>query len=546
MNSVPCTLFARVAALVLLVTTPLQAQHEQHGMHAADAAAQVGSEHIDFRTTCPARVGAEFNRAVALLHSFWFPEAIKAFEAVGAAEPDCALAWWGLSLAHWGNPFGGVRSRETITLGQQSVARARAAVRGDARERGLVEAMALLYADAHAATQPARVRQYEAAMGRLAAAWPDDVELAIFHALAITQSASPDDATYAELLRAAAILDPLFERFPLHPGLAHYIIHTYDVPPLASRGLVAARRYASLAPAVPHALHMPSHTFTRIGSWEESIDTNLRSAEAARASGAIGDELHAMDYLAYAYLQTGRDTAARALAQQVEAVAGSVTAGRPLPNPFALAAIPARLALERGDWAAAARLTLHPGLAPNAAAITHFARAIGAAMDGSPAAADADIAALARLQQQLAAVPDPYWANQVGIQHDVARAVQEFAAGHRAPALERLAEAAARQDRTDKAAVTPGPFAPARELLGELQLAADRPAEALQSFANVLTREPNRFRAVAGAARAAGLAGQPDESRRHYAQLLAIAANADSERGELLAARRALASSWRP
>jgi tetratricopeptide (TPR) repeat protein len=389
------------------------------------------------------------------------------------------------------------------------------------------------------------VVKYEAAMQTVAADNPNDVESRIFYGLAVTQSASPTDKTYAKQVQAADILEPLFKKMPEHPGLAHYLIHAYDAPPLAERGLEAARRYASLAPAIPHALHMPSHTFTRVGYWKESIETNRRSAEAARKSSGIGEELHALDYQTYAYLQIAQDTAAKAVVDRAlsvvaqaedanPALRGAVSAGA---GSFAAAAIPARYALERGDWAAAASLKVVPANTPNTEAMTHFARALGAARSGNPSAATADIARLGELAAKLAAIPDPYWAEQVRIQQRIARAWQLFAQGQRDQGITELSAAADAEDQTDKSAISPGPLAPARELLGYMLLEAGRHKEALAAFEATMKKEPNRFRGTLGAARAAELAGDRAKATTYYRQLLETAKDADTERPEIVAAK---------
>ena len=526
-----------ISACVLLAagSSLLHAQHEHH---ASMPAGDIGSANIQFATSCSTAVGDDFNKGVALLHSFWFPEAIRTFESVAARDADCALAYWGMAMSQWGNPFAGLRTPGVIERGQMLVAKARSTGKPTGREQGLIDAVANLYRSSDAASQRQRVLDYEAAMTKLAKDYPADTEIAIFQALAITQTQVPTDKTYAALLRAAGILEPLFEKYPQHPGLAHYIIHTYDVPPLASRALPAARRYASLAPAVPHALHMPSHTFSRMGFWQESIATNRRSAEAARANNESSDQLHALDYLTYAYLQTANDAAAREIVAQAAAITARTLAGSPVINTFAVAAIPARFAIEQQDWPAAANLAVHPGLSPSTEAITRFARALGAARSGSPDAATPEIARLLELRDALAAVPDAYWAEQVDIQRRVALAWQAFAQGRGAEAIAGLTAVVDVEDSTDKAAVTPGPFLPARESLGELLLQSGRAAEALLAFETVLQREPNRFHTLAGAARAAAASGNAAKAKTYYGQLLAICKDADGQRPELIAARQ--------
>jgi hypothetical protein len=489
-------LIALTVLLAVIAPLPALARQQSPGGLAAE---QIGSDSVSFATSCAPGVRNDFNKAVALLHSFWFPEAIKAFEGVLAADPSCAVAYWGIALSQWGNPFAGLKTGQTIERGAATVAKARAAGTPTARERGLIDAVAILYSSTDPITQRDRLMKYEAAMDRLAQEHAGDAELQIFHALALTQAALPTDKTYSMQLRAARILDPLWSKMPNHPGLAHYMIHSYDAPPLAVRGLDPARRYASLA----------------------------------RGSGGVGEELHALDYQTYAYLQMGQDTAAKAALDRAAALATA-----PGANTFAVAAIPARYALEREDWNAAAALTVQPAPAtPYTEALTHFARAIGAARGGKPAAASADIARLAELRDRLAAIPDAYWSEQVDIQRRVALAWQAYAEGRRDDGITQLRAAADAEDATDKASVTPGPLAPARELLGDMLLDARRPADALVAYEATMRKEPNRFRGAYGAARAAAAAGDRAKAARYYRELLGIAANADTERRALVEAR---------
>lgn len=516
------------------------AQHADHD-HGIPPADEIGSSSVSFETSCDAATADNFNRGVALVHSFWFPEAINAFNEVLAVDPDCAMAYWGISMSHWGNPFAGQRNAAQLARGQESVAQARATGSPTPRESAYIAAVAELFSDNQPSTQGARTKAYELAMERLVTEYPDDREGRIFYALAVNGTASPNDKTYSQQLKAAQILEPLFVEFPAHPGLAHYIIHAYDHPPLAEMALDAATRYASLAPVVPHALHMPSHTFTRVGMWQESIDTNQRSAEAAIANTNPGEELHALDYQAYAYLQMAQDEKARgvvdrslALLDEVDVTAIGATAA----GAFAIAAIPARYALERGDFAAAAQLPVIPAEStPHTQAITHFARAIGAARSGTLAAAAEDIEMLAQLRESLRARSDAYWTEQVDIQWQVARAWVAFAEGRRDEAIAGMTAAAQLEDGTDKAAISPGPLAPAREMLGMMLLEAGRPQEALAALEATMVKEPNRFQTLFGAARAADEAGAEDKAREYYQQLLDVASSADTDRPELQQAR---------
>ena len=533
------TYLATACLLTIPLTAAAQAQHD----HAVAAGDQVGSASVNFQTSCATALRAEFNRAVALLHSFWFPQAIAAFDGVAQKDPSCGIAYWGMALSHWGNPFAGLRAPQQITLGRAAIQKAHSVGSATARERAYIEAAAQLFTDDNPATQRARTLAYEQAMERLAREYPADMEARIFYALAANQTALATDKKYTQQLKAAAVLEPLFKEHPSHPGLAHYIIHAYDHPPLADKALDAARRYASLAPAVPHALHMPSHTFTRVGSWKESIETNRRSAEAARKSSTAGEELHALDYQTYAYLQIAQDAAAkRVLDRALSLVQGAdgIAVGAAGAGAFAIAAIPARYALERGAWAEAAALPVRPAKTPYTEAMTHFARAIGTARSGNPQAAGADIERLAALRDTLESMQDAYWSEQVDIQRRIALAWVVFAQGDRESGVNQLRAAAAAEDQTDKSAVSPGPLAPARELLGYMLLEAGRPADALTEFEATIAKEPNRFRGLYGGARAAASAGNHDRAATLYKQLLQVADHPDTDRPELQEARKFL------
>ncbi len=515
------------------------AQHEEHRGTPPD---DVGARHVTFETSCGAEVRSDFNRGVALLHSFWFPQAVAQFEAILKKDPGCAMAHWGIALSNWGNPFAGIKNAKTVEMTRMAIDKAGTTGSPTPRERAFIDALKTLATDATPATHGARVAAYEAAMAKVVQDNPADVEAKMFYALAINQTASPSDKTYSKQLQAAAILEPLFKQMPEHPGLAHYIIHAYDAPPLADRALVAARRYASLAPAVPHALHMPSHTFTRVGSWKESIETNRKSAEAARKDkGGAGEELHALDYQAYAYLQTAQDKAAKVVLDHAVNIVGGaegMAAGAAGAGAYAIAAIPARYALERGAWTEAARLEARPANTPFTEAITHFARAVGAARSGNPAAAAPDIARLAELRDKLESMKDPYWTEQVNLQRRVALAWVAFAEGRKDAAIADLSAAADAEDATDKSAISPGPLAPARELYGFMLLEAGRAKEALVAFEATMKKEPNRFRSTYGGARAAELAGDRAKAAMYYKRLLEIARDADTERPELVAAKK--------
>ncbi len=523
--------------------TPAADPRAQEHQHATGG--KLGTVH--FETTCSAPAQAEFDRSLALLHSFEFGAAIDGFTATITADSHCAIAYWGIALARWSNPFAAtIRPPAQLQLGLEAVQAGERVGVTSAREGAYLAAAAKLYTGANTLDQRARIVAYEHAMAELAATYPGDREASIFWALSLAASAAPTDKTYANQLHAAAILEKLYPDEPDHPGITHYIIHSYDVPALADRALDAAHRYAAIAPDAPHALHMPSHTFTRVGAWQESIDTNILSAAAARKANARAEELHATDYMVYAYLQTGQDRAVQTLMQGLPqlaaefdpaAIAGAAPGSAGI---FALAAIPARWTLERRDWTGAAALPAPAGSqAPYADAITYFARALGASHVRQLDEARASIAALDDIRALLAQANEGYWTEQVAIQHDEAAAFLALAEGRRDEALAAMRAAAVREDATEKNAVTPGPIAPARELLAEMLLESRQSAAALEEFQATLRKEPNRFRSVEGAARAAVLAGDQATARTYYAQLLKICERADRPgRAELDTARR--------
>lgn len=523
---------------VLALPTLALAQHEDHGSHSGASLTEQSFGTVDFQTTCQPAVNSEFNRAVSLLHSFWFPESRAAFEKVLAGDPDCAMAYWGIALTQWGNPFSGLRLPATIAIGKAAIDKGQTVGMPTLRERGYINAVAILFSDSDAASQRTRVVNYESAMGKVAAANPTDVEATIFAALAIAQAAKPDDKTFARQLQAGAILEPLFKRMPHHPGLAHYIIHAYDAPPLAAKALAAARAYADIAPAVPHALHMPSHTFTRAGLWQESVATNIRSADAAEKSHEPGAVLHALDYMTYAYLQMAMDSQAASAVQRASHIEKSSSEAA-ASNPFAFAAIPARYALERQQWSAAAQIDVETSpTAPSVEAMSRFARAVGAARSGNLAAVTPEIDRLTALQAQALQMKDAYWAGIIDIQRRGASAWLLFAQGKQSAGIDAMRAAADAEDATDKAAVTPGPLAPAREMLGFMLLESGNALAALTAFDAVIAKEPNRFLALYGAGQAAQKADQSARARNYYRQIAAICKDVQSNRPELAYARK--------
>jgi Tfp pilus assembly protein PilF len=529
--------------VIALLAASAIAQELPHGK-----AEKLGAVH--FATSCNAAAQKEFDRAVALLHSFQFNHAIQGFNVALKQDPSCAIAHWGIALSEWSNPFGaGMKDKSQLQAGRESAERGKAAGAKSERERAYLAAVANLYSNFESTPQQARLLAYRDAMEKLAAKYPDDREAQIFYALALAAAEEPADKTYASRLKAGAILEKLFQQEPDHPGLAHYIIHTYDVPPLAGKALVAARRYSYIAPDAPHALHMPSHTFTRVGYWQDSIDSNRAAAEASRRVGQTAEELHASDYQVYAYLQTAQDEAARGLVEALPEMASRFDAkvfvsgaAGPDAGYFALAAIPARYAIERRDWQRAAQLEPRetPFLYPDA--ITWFARGLAAARLHDSAKARASAAALEEIRARLEKAKDSYWVGQTEIQRLEVNAWSSFADGQKDLALSTLKLAAEMEDGTEKKAITPGPLAPARELLGEMLLELNQPGQALEQFEATLRKEPNRFRALYGAARAAQLSGNREVSRKYFAELLKLCERAGKPtRPEVLEANKAVA-----
>jgi len=529
-----------LAFMVLAGAAGLSQEHQ----HQSTSGEKLGTVH--FETSCSEQARPSFDRGVALLHSFEFASAIDAFGATLKTDPSCAMADWGIALSRWGNPFAiGAKPATQLQQGRDAVNRALAIGAKTDRERAYIGAAARLYGDVDSADPLARASAYRDAMATVASAYPTDTEATIFYALSLTASEDPRDKTYASRIKAGAMLEALVAAQPDHPGLAHYIIHSYDVPALAPRALDAARRYAKIAPSAPHALHMPSHTFTRVGSWQESVDTNIASAAAAHRDRATGEELHASDYQMYAYLQTAQDAAARRLLDSLPAIAAGfnpaaiASAAPGSAGVYALAAMPARYALERGAWADAAALEPHASRFPYTEAITYFARALGAAHTGNEATVRSAIEALQQIRDRLTQANEGYWAEQVEIQRRGATAWLALMSGRTSEAVAEMRAAAEQEDNTEKSAVTPGPIAPARELLGEMLLQTKEPAQALKEFEATLKKEPNRFRAMYGAARAAELSGNKAVASKYYAELLKMCERADKPgRPELAEIRR--------
>ena len=504
---------------------------------------------VRFPISCAPAVQADFERAVALLHSFWYEEAVKAFTAITTADATCAMGYWGIAMSVY-YPLWQPPSAAMLQKGAAALQQTRG-LTATAREKDYIGAIETYYRDHDKLDHRTRAAAYEKAMEQLYRRYPDDREAAVFYALALNATAAPTDKTYANQLKAGAILEKVFAEQPEHPGVAHYIIHSYDYPPLATRGLVAARGYAKTAPSVPHAQHMPSHIFTRLGLWQESIDSNRASANAGKAYYAqlgkdtVWDQtLHALDYIVYAHLQIGQDRQARAVLEELSTMQKSEPES--FVAAYAYAAIPARVALEQHRWSEAAGLS--PASKPFpwdrfawGEGITAFARAIGAARSGDAAKARVEVQKLDGYRATLVAAKQTYWAEQVNIQQHAAAAWAARAEGKNDEALKLMRAAADLEDATEKHPVTPAPVVPARELLGELLLDLNQPAQALVEFETSAAREPNRFNGLFGAARAAELSGNVAKAKSLYAKLIVMCDRADGERPELRHAKAAVA-----
>ena len=530
-----------VLLLGLLAVVPI-AWAQEH-QHRAGNVEQLGQ--VDFPTSCNTEVQDDVNRAVAMLHSFWYQAADKAFSAVTEKEPGCAIGYWGVAMSRfhqlWEKP-----SSENIRVGQAALQKAAAIDGKTAREHAYVAALQQIYSDADEVGHLTRMIAYETAMEELYRTYPDDAEAAIFYALSLlgTAYSSPPDKSFTRQKKAGVILEEVFARQPNHPGVAHYVIHSYDYPPLAERALEAARRYAKIAPDAPHALHMPSHIFTRRGLWQESITSNRAAAISARRENWTGEEMHATDYLTYAYLQGAQDGEAKKMLNALPTQQLALKAGIPnyAAGVFAAAAIPARYAVERRKWDEAAQLTVPPNFFPGgklcwAEATLHFARGLGAAYTKEMASARQSIEQLERCREILKQADEPVWAKRVDVQRRSVAAWMAFTEDKTDDALRLMRSAAELEDSTDKPPVTPGAIVPGRELLAEMLLEVNRPADALIAFEVALQDAPNRFRSLYGAAQAAELSGNVERAGGYYARLVEVCRPADTKRAELRQAR---------
>ena len=502
----------RFAILVPLLGCAFYASAEQEHSHPAPE--KLGK--VTFSTSCAKNVQARFERAVALLHSFTYSLSERAFREVADADPGCAIAHWGVAMSYfhqlWDPPEG-----DDLRTASAEIARAQKPPAASARERAFIDAAAVYYRDSDRVPHAERAKAYERAMADVAAHYPDDVEAQIFYALALIADAPPTDRTHANQKHAVDILEPLYRRYPQHPGLAHYLIHANDSAELAPRGLAAAREYAKIAPSAPHALHMPSHIFTRLGYWDDSIASNLAARAAAHAQGDVGEELHAMDYLTYAYLQRGRDADAERVVADARAM--STLSAANFKIGYAANAMPVRLAVERRQWSAAASLEPLPQSEPHVAAIVYWARAVGRARNGHANDADADIARIDACLDQLKTSGNVYWATQTEVLAESARAWQLKANAQADAATQHMRAAADKEDAIEKRPVTPGPIVPAREQLAEMLLELDRPQEALREFEVALTSAPGRRGTLTGAIKAAERVGDAQAAAKFRAEL---------------------------
>jgi hypothetical protein len=500
---------------------------------------------VRFPVSATALAQEKFNRAVAMLHSFWYEELDDAFSQVSNDDPRCGMAYWGLAMSYY-HPLWSPPDATALRKGWEAVQKAREIGTGSQREKEYIAAIEVFYLDWDKVDHQTRSLAYSKAMEQLHQRYPDDKEAAVFYALALIATAPPNDKTYSNQKKAAEILERVRIEMPDHPGVIHYILHAYDSPPLAHLALAAARRYARVAPAVPHAQHMPSHIFTRLGLWEESIHSNEASATAAREYAqkirmkSVWDEqIHAMDYLIYAALQCAQDKKAKSVLDEFNAIQ-KVSSENPKAA-YPLAAIPARYALERRNWAEAARLAPAAWLPlerfPWAEAMICFARGVGAARSGQLAAARNELAKIQAFHHALVQNKQQDWAVPTDLLHRELAAWFALAEGKPADAARLMAGAAELEDSTEKLPLTPGPIIPAREQLGDLLLEAKDPLAALREFETSLRSAPNRFNSLYGAANAARATGNMDKARSHFAKLVGVCLRADTERAELQEAR---------
>ena len=475
------------------------------GQEAHDHPAPEKLGDVSFPVSCAPAVQQRFNQAVALLHSFEYRRAETRFQEIAAADPKCAMAHWGEAMSYYHQLWDPRIDAGEAELGLREIGVAAKIGAAPGREQGFVSALQVFYRNASSVPYEQRVQTYQKAMETVAAQNPADAESQIFYALALVSAAQSDDKTHANQKQAVAILRPLYAKYPNHPGLAHYLIHACDNSEMAQSALDAARAYSKIAPSAPHALHMPSHIFTQLGMWSDSIESNRAARVAAREHGDIGEELHAMDYLVYAFLQSGRDDGAARVLQELRGMA-DLNAGT-FKIGYAATAMPARYAIERRDWRSAAEVSPIDGSPAQARAVAFWARAVGFARSGRADAANGEIAKLEAELAKLRAAKDSYWSAQAEIQIAEAKGWIALANSHNQEAKTFLTEAANKEDAMEKRPVTPGPIVPAREQLGDLLLELKEPDAARKEFQAVLKTAPGRKGAIDGAARADKMSG---------------------------------------
>lgn len=539
-----------LASCLVVTCASAQGKHqEMHGRH--DKLGQVS-----FSISCSPAAQKQFNRAVAWLHSFEYEEAEKAFTEVAQTDARCGMAYWGIAMSNY-HPLWVPPTPEELKRGIEAVGKAKEVGAATQREKDYIAAIARFYKDPDKTDHRTRAFAYSDAMKQVYEQHPNDLEAAVFYSLSlVTTGTMSRDKTYAREKEAALILNKVLAKAPQHPGVTHYLIHGYDYPSLAQLALPAARSYAKIAPASAHAQHMPSHIFTRLGLWQEAISSNIDAHAAARTfavrnhlADAWDEQLHAMDYLVYAYLQGAQDKKALGVLSELNKLR------RVDPMTFkvayAVSVIPARYALERRQWKEAADLPLYPSGMPSfpwdkfSSAVSHiyFAHAIGAARTGDIAGTKKAIEALTKIQSSLVTRPGEYdWTTQVNIKRQIASAWLAFAEGNSDEALKQMKAVAELDDATEKHPVTPGALMPAREQLGELLIELKQYAAAVKEFEIALATTPNRFNALYGAARAANLAGEKKAATNYYKKLLTVSSLADRNRPELQEARHFLKS----
>ena len=533
----------RIAALFASLFALASAGVLAHGDDAQAKKEKLGR--VLFKTSCTPEAQKQFERALGMLHSFYFPETIKAFTAIPEADPGCAIAYWGLAVSIRPNPLVGPWDAATLKRGLDAVEKGEAIGANTQRERDWLAAIKEFYKDFDKVDQDTRTRNYEKAMEALAAKYPNDVEAKVFYALALNETF--DHKSMEPLRKAIRILEPLDRKYPDHPGITHYLIHSYDFPPIAKQGVPAANKYAKIAPSAPHAQHMPSHIYSMVGMWQESIASNISSvnvaneyAATAKLDGVLAGVPHAYDFMQYAYLQLGQDAKAKALIDDsaaVKKVIGPISAGN-----TARAAVPARYMLERQDWKGAAQLQPLGTPFPPAEAITHFARALGAARSRDIAAAQADIAKLKDLREGLDKAKQSYWAEQVEVQILGAQAWVAQGQGNKDEALKFMRAAAELEDGSEKHVAMENRLYPMRELLGDMLREHGQHAAALKEYEVSMKNAPNRLRGYYGAAKAAEAAGENRKAAAYSRQLARLTRTADGDRAELLEMKQSVAS----